>query len=84
MNREFVLFNLRDAQAALSEMIKEIEEDETYGYGEYTVAMAHLYHHMNTAWNAQDSSDERARACSQQDFEQWSGFPSDLAPLGTI
>jgi hypothetical protein len=32
--------------------------------------MAHLYHHLNTAWNARESSEERARVCSQEDYEQ--------------
>jgi hypothetical protein len=40
--------------------------------------MEHLYHHVNTAWNARDSSAERADACSQEDFDCWRQFPQDI------
>jgi hypothetical protein len=84
MNRDFVPFNLREAEQALSGTIKEIESDAAYGHFELSIEMAHLYHHLNTAWNARESSEERARVCSQEDYEQWSRFPLDLTPLGTV
>jgi hypothetical protein len=84
MNWDFVLFNLKEAHEALGLTIKEIESDTAYGYGEFSVAMMHIYHHLNTAWNAQAASEEEARAGSRQDFARWSPYPADLAPLGSV
>ena len=78
MNRDYVLFHLREAQRELRDTIEEIEADPSYEYGDYVVAITHLYHHINTAWNARDSSESRAKACSQADFSEWRQFPSDL------
>ena len=78
MNTKYILFNLREAREELDSTIKEIETDNEYGEAKLSVAMMHLYHHLNTAWNARNTSDEDANSCSDEDFNQWSGYPSDL------
>lgn len=61
MNKDFVLFNLREAHESLQRIIKDIESQPDYDYGEYIVEMTHLYHHVNTAWNAQNINQERVK-----------------------
>ena len=78
MNTKFILFNLREAQEELESTIKDIEIDREYGNPEFSVAMMHLYHHVNTAWNARNSTPEEANNCSDEDFSRWSCYPSDL------
>jgi len=78
MNREFILINLKEAQEELSRTIQEIENNSEYDPGEYFVAMQHLYHHINTAWNIRDSDSIRAEICSEDDFRKWRQFPSDI------
>ena len=78
MNRDYVLFHLREAADELARTIAEIEADLEYDYGEFVVAATHLYHHLNTAWNAQDSEPHRTDTCSEADFAQWRRFPTDL------
>ncbi len=78
MNTKFILFNLREAQEELESTIKDLETDHEYGDSELSVAMMHLYHHVNTAWNARNSTSEEAHNCSDEDFNRWSGYPSDL------
>ena len=68
MNKDFVLFNLREAHEALQRIIKDIESQPDYDYGEYIVEMTHLYHHVNTAWNAQNVNQELAKKCNEEDF----------------
>jgi hypothetical protein len=41
--------------------------------------MQHLYHRLNTAWNARDESPERLAATSEEDFHRWRQFPEDLS-----
>jgi hypothetical protein len=78
MNRQLVISNLREAAEELAGTIRELETTPDYGYGEFSVAMRHLYHHLNTAWNARDASAERAAMCSEEDFNAWRKFPEDL------
>jgi hypothetical protein len=40
--------------------------------------MQHLYHHLNTAWNARDASPERVAAASGADFFRWRQFPWEI------
>ncbi|MBI5684989.1 MAG: hypothetical protein HZC54_07900 [Verrucomicrobia bacterium] len=77
MNRDAVLFHLREAKEELDRTIGEIENDQSYDYAEFHVAMSHLYHHLNTAWNGRDASAERHRECIQSDFDAWRKFSSD-------
>ena len=78
MNKEYVLYNLKAAKKELDRTIKEIEEIEDYDYGEYSVAIQHLYHHLNTAWNAKKSSSKESNECSEENFKKWRQFPSDI------
>lgn len=77
MNRDAVLFHLREAKEELDRTISGIASNSSYEFGEFQVAMSHLYHHLNTAWNGRDASAERHRECAQSDFDNWRKFPSD-------
>jgi hypothetical protein len=83
LNVNFALFNLREALEEIDQTIQNLETDLEYGEAEFSVAMMHLYHHVNTAWNARNSTVERSEKCSAADFEKWSRYPTDLKPLGT-
>jgi len=75
MNKAHVLFHLKEAADALSSMINEIESDVDYGLGNFRPDMSHLYHHINTAWNARDVTDLQAEECTESDFENWQRMP---------
>lgn len=77
MNRELVLHNLTEAHEALTRMLEEAREDPEWGAGEFFAEMPHLYHHINTAWNARDSTNKVGQA-SATEFREWSAFPTDL------
>ncbi len=78
MNKDYILFHLKEAQDALAQMINQIESDEEYEYGNFWPDMQHLYHHINTAWNVREADLDRAAKCSEEDFDYWRKFPSDL------
>jgi hypothetical protein len=78
MNRDHVLFQLREAREALDQCIRDIEQDLDYDCGEFVVDMTHLYHHLNTAWNGRDASAEQVAACSEGDFQLWRRFPDTI------
>ena len=78
INKDYVLFHLQEAYEELARTIAEIANESGYAQEEFTVAMAHLFHHLNTAWNARNVTVDRAAACSETDFERWRQFPKDL------
>lgn len=78
MNKDYVLYNLRDALKEIEDTIKDIESDPEYGEGEYSVAVNHLYHHVNTAWNARYASVAEVDECSEESFQKWRQFPQDV------
>ena len=77
MNRAYILFQLNDALEQLQKTIHALKTDPEYDFGEYFVEMGHLYHHVNTAWNARDATDEQCRECAAVDFNRWQRFPKD-------
>ena len=81
MNNNFILFNLREAQEEIDRTIKDLETDAQYTEAEFSVAMFHLYHHVNTAWNARNSTEEQSNDCSDESFNQWGRYPEDLREL---
>ena len=78
MNRDWVLFHLTEARDEIDKTLSEIRETPDYDYGEFWVAMQHLYHHANTAWNSRDASKAEVEQASDDDFNRWSQFPTDL------
>ena len=77
MNIQWILSHLNEAKEELDRTIKDIEKDEDYDYGEFVVAMSHLYNHLNTAWNSRDATIQEAEECSEEDFKRWRKFPKD-------
>ena len=77
MNKALVLHHLAEAYEAIGQMLQDAREDPEWGIGELSAEMPHLYHHINTAWNARDSSNAIGEA-SDDEFREWSVFPTDL------
>lgn len=78
MNRDWILFHLREAHEELTRLLEDIGATPDYDIGEFMVAMQHLYHHLNTAWNARDASPDEVGHLNDADFRRWSRFPRDL------
>jgi hypothetical protein len=78
MNRDWVLFHLKEAHEELTRTIQEVRDKPDYDYGEFFPAMQHLYHHLNTAWNAREASESELAQVTDANFKRWSSFPADL------
>jgi hypothetical protein len=81
MNKQHIQFHLREAHEAIEQILESLRSDPGYDYGNYWVEMQHLYHHINTAWNGREATDEEVSVCSQEDFDRWGRYPTDLEPM---
>jgi len=79
MNREYVLYNLKEAESALARTIRGLESEDGFDEERLLQAMMHLYLHVNTAWNARNTTPDEARECSATNFREWHHFPGDIA-----
>ena len=73
------MYELEDAQEHLANLCKELNSNSEYGDIEFQIDIAHIYSHLNRAWNgrnatAQQSDDETL-------WRKWSQFPTDIEPL---
>jgi hypothetical protein len=75
MNKNYVLWHLDQAREAIGEIIADMKLNRSYEYGEYVADTTHVYHDLNTAWNA-------THECSQEDFYSWRQFPTEDVYLG--
>ena len=77
MNKNIVIFHLREAAEELNQTIAEMEKDSDYDSVNLSISMGHLYHHLNTAWNGQHQTDEEFQECSDESFRKFRRFPSE-------
>ena len=78
MNKDWIAFHLREGLDELTRTIAAIEERQDFEETEFEIAMAHLYNHLNTAWNSRNADPERTAKCSDEDFFAWRAFPADI------
>lgn len=81
LNKAYIAFHLKEVAEAAGQMLVELERDPTYDVGAYFADMTHLYHHVNSAWNARHSTQQQAERCSESDFNRWRQYPDDLPLL---
>jgi len=75
MNQGAVIFHLREAAEQLNKTIQSLASNQDYSSEEFQVEMGHLYHHLNTAWNGRDQTDEQFQNCTDEDFTRFRKFP---------
>jgi hypothetical protein len=81
MNHRHVLANLEEAAEELNRTVEALRRPGRYSEGELHVALQHVYHHINFAWNGRLSTRKRSRACSARDFKAWGQYPRTIKPL---
>jgi len=77
MNRRVVLFHLREAAEELNRTVLQLARDQEFSEDSLQVAMGHAYHHLNTAWNGRNQTDEQFRECTDGDFNRFRKFPPE-------
>jgi hypothetical protein len=79
--RAYIAWNLQDAIEALSEIIEGMRPNAEIDEAEFSVRMAHLYGHLNTAWNVRNMSASDIDSTGGEKLDEWKKFPKDIKPL---
>jgi hypothetical protein len=79
--RAQIAYNLEDAHEELTRIIELIRPDSEIDEDEFKVRMAHLYKHLNTAWNMRNMSGDEIDSANGERLDAWGCFPHDLEPL---
>ena len=78
MNFKIISSNVEEALEELKNISKEVHA-EKMDEVEFQIALQHVYHHLNVAWNARYASSESYRNMSDQNFKEWGSFPKDIS-----
>ena len=72
-----LLYELEDAHEHIGELIKKMLDKGVIDLESYAINMAHIYAHLNRAWNSRDFRGEM----SESQWEKYRAFPVDLEPM---
>lgn len=77
LNTKIVAFNLADANTEIARLagkavLGSLREEELQ------IGLRHAYHHLNFAWNIRRTPTAEYASLSQEQFEQWGKYPTDI------
>lgn len=78
MNASYVLYHLKEAADEIRRLVEEDIHDPEFLEHQFVDAMRHVFHHVNTAYNARNVTEAEARECSESDYYLWRKFSEDL------
>ena len=72
-----LLSELEDTHEHLGSLISEMDREGKIDVESYAVDIAHIYAHLNRAWNTRDITSE----VTDEQWEEGRSYPKDLEPL---
>jgi hypothetical protein len=76
-----IAYDLQDASDDLSKIMELFRQNIEIDEDEFKWRMAHLYNHLNTAWNVRNLSDNELEFADRNQRNLWKKFPEDLEPM---
>ena len=73
-----LMYELDDAKDHLETLMREMTEDAEFAEEDYRVQLGHIFSHLNRAWNMRD---RLGTDWTDEQFQKFSRFPQDLAPI---
>ncbi|RZJ59762.1 MAG: hypothetical protein EOO58_03675 [Hymenobacter sp.] len=71
-----LLYELDDARDGIKSLLRDMTEDKEFDEIDFRIHMAHIYGHLNRAWNGRNATDQQHEADALP--EEWNAFPIDL------
>ena len=78
LNWEIILSNLAEAREQIEEIKKLAKEGKKPSGIELQIKLEHVYHHLNFAWNIRHKSSFNYSKLSNEEFNEWSKFPTEI------
>jgi hypothetical protein len=78
LNWKVIKNNISEARQELEEIESLIGSGELPEEGELQIMVEHAYHHINFAWNARSMSAKRYANLTDEDFNSYGKFPTDV------
>ena len=72
-----LMSELEDAHEHLGSLISGMTRDGQIDIESYAIDVAHIYAHLNRAWNTRNVSGE----ITEEQWEEGRSYPTDLEPL---
>ena len=82
VTRAYVAWNLEEASEQLGRIVAGMAPDAEVDEADLRIALAHVYDHLNTAWNSRNATADETAQPSRAQFDQWRRFPKDLETVG--
>ena len=81
LNWERIVSNLIEAIEQLEDLVEASKDDDPPSEAELQIALYHAYHHINFAWNVRHLSSARYALMTDEDFETWGRYPTEVENL---
>jgi hypothetical protein len=81
VNRALMAYELADAQEQLNEIVERFTPDAEINESDLRVWFAHLYGHLNSAWNTRHCSQQDQDLADGKQLDKWKQFPTDIDPI---
>jgi hypothetical protein len=75
---ENITGNIKDALKEMQKLDRQISSGDMPDEVEFQIAMQHIYHHLNFAWNIRHEPIENYVGMTKDQFNLWGKFPEDL------
>ena len=72
-----LMYELTDAQEHLQKLVDRMSTQEDFDEIDFRYSLAHIYSHLNRAWNGRDAVVEM----SDEQWQAFSQFPKDIEPI---
>ncbi len=76
-----LMYELEDAQDGLKRLFEDLAENAEFGEEAFRVHTAHIYFHLNRAWNGRNATEKQLDDDAL--WQTWAEFPTDLEPLNS-
>jgi hypothetical protein len=74
-----LMYELDDAKEHLETLIREMTKDSDFAEEDYRIQMAHIFSHLNRAWNTRDLLGTAEG--THEEFNELGRFPNDIEPI---
>ena len=78
VNWLIVIQDLMDAKEELEKLERKVSSQDYPDEIEFRIALQHIFHHLDFAWNTRNISPDEYAGLEPTDFDRLGKFPEDL------